>query len=170
MEQSSQKQQSRLIGVLREGITLIQMIFFREMKDRFDHVLLHLQPAVRSRLAGAVTNNVFGTPNPDPEFTRFSREHQSVIEQELLGIADNLPHLLPFLTDALRLQELCDHQDGVSGNDTLITADKLGILIHDRDIPLPSVFMTTVRALGARYGLIVPPAPVLPEDDQTIVH
>jgi hypothetical protein len=162
--------QSRLIAVLREGIGLVQMIFFKEIKGRLDRVRPDLEAPMRSRLAGAVTNELFGTINPAPDFMQFRREQQALIEQELLGLAVTLPHLLPFLTDALRLQTLCDNQEGVTTEDTLITADKLGILVRDRETPLPSAFMTMVRELGARYQLIIPPTPISPEDDHTMVH
>ncbi|MBE0584040.1 MAG: hypothetical protein IH612_09815 [Desulfofustis sp.] len=170
MSTTDPDKQSRLIAVLREGIGLVQMIFFKEIKARLDQDRPDLEATLRSRLAGAVTNELFGTINPAPEFMQFHREHQALIEQELLGLAVTLPHLLPFLTDALRLQTLCDNQEGLTTDDTLITADKLGILVKGRQTPLPSAFMTMVRELGARYQLIIPPAPIAPEDDHPLVH
>ncbi len=168
MNDATREKQSRLSAVLREGIALVQMVFFKEMKTRIDQSRPDLAPQDRGQIAGAITNELFGTINPDPAFIAFRREHQAFIEQELLGLADNLPHLLPFLTDALRLQTLCDHQEGQTTDDTLFTADKLGILLKDRDTPLPSAFMTLVRELGAHYQLIVPPVPHLPEDDEPV--
>ena len=170
MSTTGPNKQSRLIAVLREGIGLVQMIFFKEIKGRLDRDRPNLDATVRSKLAGAVTNETFGTVNPAPEFMAFRQEHRAQIEQELLGLAVTLPHLLPALTDALRLQALCDNQEGVADDDTLLTADKLGLLLKDRETPLPSAFMTMVRELGARYHLIIPPTPITPEDDRSIVH
>jgi hypothetical protein len=170
MSTTGPNKQSRLIAVLREGIGLVQMIFFKEIKGRLDRDRPSLDATVRSKLAGAVTNETFGTVNPAPEFMAFRQEHRAQIEQELLGLAVNLPHLLPALTDALRLQALCDNQEGMADDDTLLTADKLGLLLKDRETPLPSAFMTMVRELGARYHLIIPPTPITPEDDRSIVH
>lgn len=170
MSTTAANKQSRLIAILREGVGLVQMIFFKEMKNRLDHDRPDLDAPARSKLAGAVTNELFGTINPAAEFMAFRQEHRALIEQELLGLTTNLPHLLPALTDALRLQTLCDNQEGVATDDTLVTADKLGILLRDRETPLPSAFMTMIRELGARYHLIIPPTPITEEDDRTIVH
>lgn len=170
MNEPMPEKPSRLIAVLREGIGLAQMIVFKEIKIRLDQHRPDLAATIRSKLAGAVTNELFGTPNPDPGHRRFHQEHRAIIEQELLGLAANLPHLRPCLTDALRLQAICDNQEGAPTDDTLVTAAKLGILLKNRDIPLPSVFMTMVRELGANHRLIVPPLPLTPNDNQPMVH
>ncbi|MDH4319074.1 MAG: hypothetical protein OEV64_11830, partial [Desulfobulbaceae bacterium] len=61
-----------------------------------------------------------------------------------------------YLTDALRMQAICDNQEGRNSLSSLLMARALGILQENRPLPLPSSFMTTVRALGAQCGLLIP--------------
>ena len=60
------------------------------------------------------------------------------------------------LTDALRIQFLCDSQEGFGNEEMLKCAKDLGILIVDRGVPLPKNFMNLVRKVGQSYGLIDP--------------
>jgi len=106
----------------------------------------------------------------EQRFVQFREDHRSSIEQELSDISNNLAHLNKYLTDALRVQTLCDSHEGIDNTDVLEAADKLGILLKDRDIPLPSVFMTFVRGLGEQYQLITPPMQISPEDDSALIH
>jgi len=168
-EQPTEKQ-SRLIGVLREGVSLVQMVFYKEVKDLLiEH---HPEQDIKTllMLAGAITNELFGTPNPDPAFVAFRREHRTLIEEEMAGLAENLPQLCPSITDALRVQTLCDSQEGIEDAEVLNTAESLGILVKDRTLPLPSTFMTQVRGLGEKYQLIIAPVQISPEDDQSLAH
>jgi len=169
IEQPSEKQ-SRLIGVLREGVSLVQMVFYKEVKELL--VEHHPEKDIKTllMLAGAITNELFGTPNPDPAFVAFRQEHRALIEEELAGLADNLPQLRPSITDALRVQTLCDSQEGIEDAGVLHTAESLGILLQDRTLPLPSAFMTLVRGLGEKYQLIIAPVQISPEDDQSLAH
>jgi len=148
----------------------VQMVFFKEIRSHLGRQYPDKDVPTISMLAGALTNELFGTPNPEPKFIQFMQANQAIIEQELLGLAANLPHLRRYLTDALRIQTLCDNQEGVQSAPSLITADKLGVLLKDRDVPLPSAFMTSVRELGALHQLIIPPAQISPEDDRELVH
>ena len=63
------------------------------------------------------------------------------------------------LTDALRMQSLCDQMDDVEGESYLEQAQGTGILIGERDLPLPNSFMDMVRRMGKAFGLIIPPLP-----------
>jgi hypothetical protein len=120
-------------------------------------------------LAGYITNELFGTQNPAEKFARFRQEQWGEIEQELLGLKDELAHLCPRITDALRIQVLCDHQEGDDSSKILVAARGFGILMEEREIPLPSTFMTLVRVLGEEHNLIIAPVQISPEDDG-IVH
>ena len=51
-----------------------------------------------------------------------------------------------------------------------LTAEALGVLLKDRDLPLPSSFMTLVRGLGEQYQLVVAPVEISPEEDQSLLH
>lgn len=158
MTETTHPSQSQLIPVLREGLSVVQMVVFKELRAGLAARHPDGEASFVSMLAGAVTNELFGTPNQEARFVQFRRENRGIIEQELLDLPTQAPHLRAPITDALRVAALCDSQEGL-GDDTsaLNRADALGILIRDRDIPLPSTFMTMVRELGSRHHLITPP-------------
>ena len=163
MPRETPESRSQLIPVLREGLSVIQMILFKEIRQGLAGKYLTGEPAFLSMLAGAVTNELFGSPNPEEKFVRFRQANRGIIEQELLGLKTEKPELRAPLTDALRVQALCDSQEGI-GEDT-------GALARaERDIPLPSTFMTMVRDLGKQHNLIVPPAQISSEDDRQMLH
>lgn len=135
------------------------------MSKRPDLDKVHL-----TMLAGAITNEVFGTQNPEKKFVRFRQENWGTIEQELLQVKEELGSLRALLTDALRIQTLCDHQEGGDSSATLLRAKELDFLMEERDIPLPSSFMTAVRELGERHNLLLPPLHISPEQDDSMVH
>lgn len=171
MHNETTESRSQLIPVLREGLSIIQMILFKEERAALARKHPASEPVFLSMLAGAVINELFGTPNPEEKFIRFRQENWGMIEQELLGIAVENPGLRAPVTDALRVQALCDSQEGQGENATALTrADELGILLRDREIPLPSTFMTMVRDLGKQHNLIVPPVQISSEQDQAMIH
>lgn len=170
MTEEKTLQKSELITVLREGISVIQMVLFKELRTLFAVKHQEKDLTYRSMLAGAVINTLFGAENPEKKFQEFNRKNRAVIEQELLSLAEQLPQLLPRITDALRVQMLCDSQEGEDATQALQQAEELGILIKDRELPLPSTFMTLVRMLGEEHGLTIAPSQITPEDDTTLVH
>ncbi|HKJ63947.1 MAG TPA: hypothetical protein VJ969_00985, partial [Desulfopila sp.] len=103
---------SQLVPVLQEGIRVIQMILFKELRRLYQEKYGDKETTERSMLAGAVINALFGVENPEEKFQRFNRDNTAIIEQELFGFAAQFPNLLPYMTDALRVQALCDHQQG----------------------------------------------------------
>lgn len=161
--------QLRLISVLREGVTVVQMILFKEIRDVLSQKYPNQESSHLSTLSGTITNELFNTINPDEIFQRFRKENRGIIEQELLGLGEQLPKLREILSDALRVQTLCDSQEENDNPDLLKRAKELGLLVTERDIPLPSIFMTRVRKLGADYNLIMPPVQIDAEDDR-IAH
>jgi len=167
---SARKKKSDIVEALREGVAIVQMVFFKELRTKISKRYPELEQKEQLMLSGAVTNELFGTRNSEPRFAQFRKDHQAVIEQELLGLAANLPELRPYITDALRVQTLCDSHEGVKDTAVLEAADRIGILLKDRDIPLPSVFMTFARGLGDQHQLITPPVQITAEDDSTMVH
>ena len=164
------EKQSRLIGALREGVGLVQMVFFKEIRALLKKDHPDLDDKKQLMLAGAITNELFGTPNPEPRFVSFRQEHQALIEEVMSGLATNLPHLCPYLTDALRVQALCDSQEGIEDPGVLQAAEALGLLVKERNLPLPSGFMTLVRGLGEHYQLIIAPVQISPEEDRSLLH
>lgn len=162
--------QSRLIEALREAVAVVQMVFFKETKA----LLTRKRPSQEERyllsLAGAITNEVFGSDNPDPRVVAFRERNRGAIEQELLALGDDLRELCGEITDALRIQTLCDHQLGIDSSPLLVRAKEYGYLLEERDVPLPSSFMTLARQLGARHKLICPPLPAPPQEAPPTVH
>lgn len=143
-----------MIPVMREAVTLVQVILFGELKKNIGRKYQDLPEQDHKRLAGAVVNSLFGASASDPETAAFAGGNRELIETELRNVATDLPDLLPHLTDALRMQTICDEQEGINSVPTLLMARTLGVLQEDRDLPMPSTFMLSVRKLGARYGLL----------------
>ncbi len=167
MTTSTFEKKSQLIASLREGIAVVQMVLFKEMKAR----LTKKQPLKNhSMLAGSITNEVFGNQNQEKKFVAFRQENLGNIELELLNLSADLPKFCENITDALRIQTLCDHQEGEDSSGTLIRAKELDILIEERETPLPSTFMTIVRLLGEEHNLIIPPVQITSEQDNSIMH
>ncbi len=169
MEPNTPKK-SRLLTVLQEGVGLVQMILFKELRILIGKKYEEKDIVFHSMLAGAVTNEIFGTQNPEKKFQAFKSNNKALIEQELFGLAQELPDLRSKITDALRIQTLCDNQLGIDSTVNLEKADELGILEKNREIPLPSTFMTMIRSLGEQHGLIIPPVFITPEEDSSVVH
>lgn len=168
MSNESPEKKSQLLAVLREGISVVQMIVFKEVRTVLTTKFRDKDTKFHSMLAGAITNELFGTPNSEGRFLSFRDDHKATIEQELLSLKDDYPALLAPLTDALRVQSLCDHQDGLDGAAVLTRSKELGFLLLDRDVPLPSAFMTMIRMLGEQHDLIIPPVQINPEQDKMI--
>jgi len=170
MKTESHEKKSRIIAALREGVGVVQMVLFKEIKARLTENRPSEDPAFLSMLAGSIANEVFATRNPAEKFVLFRKENRAEIEQELLSIGTDMPRLCTRITDALRIQTLCDHQEGEESSELLLRAKELGILIEKREIPLPSTFMTIVRLLGEEHNLIIPPMQITPEQDQSVMH
>ncbi len=167
---STPNKNSQLIITLREGVGVLQMILFKELRSHLSQQFPDKDVTYHSMLTGAIINELFDSQNPEEKFQKFRKENLAVIEQELLGLAQNLPALRPILTDALRVQTLCDHQEGNDNSKCLVYAEELGILISERELPLPSTFMTRIRSIGEQYGLTIPPVQITPEEDNSIIH
>lgn len=161
---------SQLVQSLREAVGLVQMILFKEMRMNLDQKQQNMPQSERSILAGSITNEVFGTPNPAPKFKAFRDNNWGVIEQELLNLHENYNFLCRHITDALRIQTLCDSQEGADSSETLVKAKEYGYLLEERETPLPSTFMSIIRALGKEHKLIIPPVQITPEDDAALIH
>ena len=139
---------------MREAVAAVQLVLFGELKKKLAGKYQHWPAGEYQRFIGCLVNDIFGTPAQDPAAVQFARDHLDLVEEELRAMADNVPALLPVLTDALRMQTLCDHEQGVNSLPTLLRARTLGILDEDRTMPMPSTFMLAVRRLGAEHGLL----------------
>ncbi|MDK9708714.1 MAG: hypothetical protein OEL83_16855 [Desulforhopalus sp.] len=170
MDTETTEKKSQLLVALREAVAVVQMIVYKEVRRLLARKKPGAETAFLAGMAGAITNEVFGTQNPEEKFVRFRADNWGEIEQELLAMKDGLPELCGDLTDALRIQTLCDHQEGHDSSQTLLRAKEFGFLHEDREIPLPSSFMVLVRTLGEKHNLIIPPMQITPEQDTTMVH
>ena len=151
-----EKLDNRVIPAMREAVTLVQMVLFRELKEKLAEKYADWDQDEFRRLIGCIVSDIFGTPAQDPESVQFARRHIETVEAELRALAGNVPEILPHLTDSLRMQILCDREEGINTLPTLLRARALGVLLEDRAIPLPSTFMIFVRQLGAVHGLVEP--------------
>lgn len=145
-----------VIPVMREAIVTVQMLLFKTLRQELLDRSKTLSAIHCTHLAGAVINNLFGTQASDAAILAFAAAHRELVEQELRELATRFPGLLPLLTDALRMQTICDNQEGVHSIASLLMAKALGILQENRPLPLPSTFMLQVRTLAAQNGLIMP--------------
>lgn len=161
---------SRLISVLREGICVVQMVLFKELRSLLTSKHPGRDSLAVSMLSGAITNELFGSLNREEQFQDFRKKNRADIEQELFSLAQELPSLTAALTDALRIQTLCDSMEEKDSAKLLNHAAEIGLLIQERELPLPSTFMTMVRSLGDAHQLIIAPASISQEDDQGLVQ
>ena len=147
--------ESKLIPIMREGVDVIKMIFFKQVKE----YLLANDPAgdiaYCGRLAGSVINALFGTENPAEPFASFAEANRDRIDRELENIPLAFEEMRIPLSDSLRVQFLCDSMEDIDSSAILVRADKLGILLHDRPVPLPKNFLELVRRLGKSHNLLI---------------
>ena len=150
---------SKLLPILREAVEVVRMILFKELKDYF--LAVHPdQAGDAGRLAAGVLNELFGVVNPDPSYADFVARNSVVIEQAIASFPSRFEKLLIPLTDTLRMQFLCDSREGLDENtDFLARAKERGLLLDDREMPMPNHFLELIRRIGAAYGLVLPPEP-----------
>lgn len=151
--------ESKLIPILREGVEIVKMISFKKLKEALAKKHPEQEAAFIAKLSGALINAIFGAPAHEEPFAIFARNHANLIAHEQTKVGAMLEELRIPLTDALRIQSLCDHQEGLDSTATLRQAQDLGILLADRDLPLPHSFIELVRRLGSAFGLLLPPLP-----------
>lgn len=170
MKEENLENRSQLLPILRECVDVVQMILFKTFRARIALQFPDSDRNFTSMLAGAMLATLFGNANSDERFTTFQQKNRAVIEQLLIELPDLLNDLRGPLTDALRIQVLCDHQEGHDSSRILLNAHSLGILIEDHPVPLPSSFVSMVRLLGEQHGLISPPNPQPPPDQGSTIH
>jgi hypothetical protein len=148
--------ESKLIPVLRDGIDIIKMIFFKKLKSYLSRKYPERDSAYINKLSGAIINELFGVANMAEPFASFVNKNKDKIYAEMKDLSFELEEMLIPLTDALRIQFLCDTQEGIDSSSILARAKELNILISEREIPLPNHFMTLVRTLGIKFNLLNP--------------
>jgi hypothetical protein len=130
------------------------MVLFKELKMHLSQKYPQEDAAGISRLTGAVVNEIFGTPNTSTQFVQFAAENNQRILFEIEKLSVNFEHLRIPLTDALRVQFLCDSLEGIDSGPTLANAEAHGILLVERDVPLPKTFMAMVRRIGTAHNIL----------------
>jgi hypothetical protein len=150
--------ENKLVSVLREAVTVIKAVLFKRLRVNLLRKYPRQDSVLINRLCGAVVNELFGTPNTDPAFIDFKAENHDRIRTELRAVATAVNDLLVPLTDALRVQFLCDSLEGIDSSPALVLAEDLGILLADREVPLPKTFMYLVRRVGVAHNLLNPSA------------
>lgn len=147
--------ESKLVPIMREGVDIIKMELFKQLKTRLSTKYNGREPSYIGKLCGAVINELFATPNDEKSFARFAKENRTQIKEEIKNIAIELKELRIPLTDALRIHVICDYQEGIDSSSILVRAQELGILISEREMPLPKNFLNMVRKLGKSISLLV---------------
>jgi hypothetical protein len=140
--------ESKLVPIMREGVDVIKMIFFKRLQIYLDGKYAGRGRAHINQLAGAIINDLFATPNAQEPFAGFLERNRDCIAEEMNALASSLPELCGPLTDALRVQFLCDQQEGIDSTAMLAHAKELKVLILEREVPLPKNFLELVRILG----------------------
>jgi len=151
--------EGKLVPILREGIEIVKVIFFKELRDHLRGRRPDWEQEVVSRVTAAVVNELFGVMNEDTNFVAFAQSHRAEIDEARAQVGGELEPLRIPLTDALRTMVLCDYQEGRDTASLLQRAEACGILITERDLPLPNTFIELVRRLGQAKGVLQPPAP-----------
>jgi len=111
----------QLVPTLREGIQVIKMVLYQELKSVLLSRHKSTDPVDVNRLTGAAVNDLFGGTRPGPVMDAFSRANLEALENTLQLISVELDHLRIPLTDALRIQFLCDSHEG---NDSTVVLEK----------------------------------------------
>ncbi|MBI9076425.1 MAG: hypothetical protein JEZ02_13550 [Desulfatibacillum sp.] len=155
---------NKLIPVLTEAVGVVKIALFKTLKKHFSGHYPDWEEAFAAMLAGAIINDLFCTPNLDPQYVEFVRSHRPVIAQYVrsLAVHEDFASLLPHITDALRVAFMCDHTRGADTSFILTRSLQLGVLMEERTIPLPRHFIDSVKILGDSMGLVIPA--VVPED------
>ena len=147
----------KLVPALREGIHVIKMVLYRELKSVLISRHRDMSPTHVKLLTGAVVNELFGVTHPaESAMEAFIKENQNAVENASRLIIEELDHLRIPLTDALRIQFLCDSHEGIDSTAVLEKAQTRNLLIAEREVPLPGAFMNIVRSFGRSYGILDP--------------
>jgi hypothetical protein len=136
--------ESRLVPIMREGVDVVKMIFFGKLQAYLISKYADRNRQSINQLAGAMINDLFATPNPRKPFVDFVEQNQDCIAEEMRLLATVFPELCGPLTDALRMQFLCDSREGIDSTTMLNRA------------PLPKHFLEMVRTLGSTLRFLEP--------------
>lgn len=157
--------ESKLIPVLREGVDIVKIVLFKELKSHLAGGYPAMSEQQCAMVCGAIINELFATPNREPSFAAFVETHRAAVRKELEALHDTFEALRIPLTDALRIQFLCDDLEGVDSSGMLESARALGVLMVDRQVPLPRTFVDMARRLGVAHRILQPQSPPAADGD-----
>jgi hypothetical protein len=150
----------RLLPILQEGVEVTKMVLYRKLRDFIAPRLPEQPLSFHTQLAGGVVNDLFTSPPDLPEpVAAFMTTHRELIDRERQAFTDAQPELKIVLTDTLRIQTICDLLAGLPDPGLLQRAEAAGVLLSEREMPLPHTFIDMARRLGKAHGLLTPPAP-----------
>jgi len=145
-----------LIPVLRQAVDVFKMILFKQLRAQLTERHADAAGPHIAQLTGATLNALFGIVNDAEPHATFVRDHDADIGQALSQLATDHAELRDALTDALRVQFLCDAEEGIDSEPILAQAEAIGLLVADRETPLPKTFMHLARVLGIAHGILDP--------------
>jgi hypothetical protein len=145
----------KLVPLLREGVAVVKMVLFKEIKSFLAQEHGDTDAKRILELSGDIINEVFEAPPADESPATMDDKKGHIVDEEVNLIKVRFPNLMIPLTDALRVQFLCDSLEGVDSEVILSRAKDRGILRVDREIPFPKNFMNMTRKLGVAYGLLL---------------
>jgi hypothetical protein len=148
--------ESKLIPALRDGVDVFKMILFKELRETLTQ--RHPESQDAAPLAAAVLNQLFGTLTDQEPQASFAQENRERVQAALERLGDDHPELRAPLTDALRMQFLCDADEGIESDWILSQAADIGLLVVNQEMPLPERFMNLARVLGIAHGILDPRA------------
>ncbi len=148
--------ESKLIPALLDGVDVLKMILFKELKASLTRRLPEREDA--APLAAAVLNQLFGTLTDQEPQASFAEKNRERVQAALDRLGDDHPDLRAPLTDALRMQFLCDADEGIESDWILTQAADIGLLVVEQEMPLPERFMNLARVLGIAHGILDPRA------------
>jgi len=156
----SENAAGRLLPILQEGIEVSKMVLYRKLQAFIAPRLPEKPPVFAGQLAGAIINDLFVPPTDLPEAAAtFMTANRELLDRERQAFTSAQPEMRIVLTDTLRMQTICDLTAGLPDPGTLQRAEGAGVLLSDREIPLPHTFIDMARRLGKAHGLLTPPAP-----------
>jgi hypothetical protein len=146
--------EGRLVPILREGVEVVKMVFYKRLQAYLAGKYADRSRQDINQLAGAIINDLFATPNPEEPFASFLQQNRDCIAAEMSSLAASFPELRAPLSDALRVQFLCDAREGLDSTALLTRARQLGILVMEREVPLPKHFLEMVRSWGNAFHFL----------------
>lgn len=146
--------ESKLVPILREGIEIVKIILFKELRDHLRQTQSDWENDFALQVTAAVVNDLFGVQSQEAISIEFIENNRQAIDRTQSMVGRELTTLRIPLTDALRTMVLCDYQEGRDTSSLLQRAQDSGILLKDRDLPLPNQFIDLVRRLGTAMGIL----------------